>query len=134
MNRQPAIIVGATGQCSVDRTLIDAVPDRCFLISGASKNHEIDLDYLESRTIQDDRIHDHVRQCTLDDGRRLLLVNEGYPVNFTAASVPDEIVEFLFAELIMLVPKLMDDTPPPGIYTLPPAEESLPADIWLKLR
>lgn len=134
MNRQPAIIVGATGQCSVDRTLIDATPDRCFLISGASKNHEIDLDYLESQTIQDDRIHEHVRQCTLNDGRRLLLVNEGYPVNFTASSVPDEIVEFLFAELIMLVPILMDDTPPPGIYTLPPAEESLPANIWLDLR
>jgi len=132
--RQPAIVVGASGRCSIDSEIIDQLPDRCFLVSGASKDHEIDIAHLNSRTQKSQRIHEHVRQCTLDNGRRLLLVNEGYPVNFTGASVPDEIVEFLFAELIMLVPKLLDDTPPPGIYTLPREEEGLAADIWLELR
>lgn len=134
LKRSPAIVVGASGSCSIDANIIDQLPNRCFLVSGASKNHEIDLSYLESRSVKNDSIHQHVRRFTMDDGRHLLLVNDGYPVNFTGASVPDEIVELLLAELIMLIPKLIDDTPPPGIYTLPPAAESLPADIWLSLR
>lgn len=132
--RRPAIVVGASGRCSIDDRLLDLLPDRSFLVSGASKNHEIDLGHLSRETVETTRIHQHVRQCRLGDGRRLYLVNEGYPVNFTGASVPDEIVEFLFAELIMLLPKLLDDTPPPGIHTLPPEEERLPAEVWLELR
>lgn len=132
--RTPAIVVGASGRRSIDRHLLAQLPDRCFLVSGSSKDHEIDLSCLESETAESTSLHPHVRQCTLHDGRRLYLVNEGYPVNFTGASVPDEIVEFLFAELIMLVPWLLDDCPAPGIHTLPAADEALPASIWLEMR
>jgi adenosylhomocysteinase len=134
LSRKPAIVIGASGSCSITADLIDELPDRCFLVSGASKNHEIDLNYLAQQAKNTVVIHEYVKQYTLHDGRRLYLVNEGYPVNFTGASVPDEIVEFLFAELIMLVPKLMEDNLAPGIYTLPPEEEVLPARIWLQLR
>ncbi len=134
LSRAPAIVIGATGKQSIDRQLIDQLPDRCFVVSGSSKNHEINLPYLEGETIASQQLHEHVRQCTLRDGRRLYLINEGYPVNFTGASVPDEIVEFLFAELIMLVPKLLDQPATPGIYTLPAADEALPASIWLEMR
>ena len=134
LSRMPAIVVGASGHCSVTAQLMDQLPHRCFLVSGASKDHEIDLAYLRAQTQETESIHPHVVKHTLEDGRDLFLVNKGYPVNFTGASVPDEIVEFLFAELIMLVPKLLNDTPAPGIYTLPAKEEALPAKIWLSLR
>ena len=134
LTRTPAIVIGATGRQSIDRTLLDQLPDRCFVASASSKNHEIDISYLASRTIESLQLHPHVRQCALDDGRRLYLVNEGYPVNFTGASVPDEIVEMLFAELIMLIPRLLDNPVVPGIYTLPAADEYLPAKLWLEMR
>lgn len=134
LSRAPAIVVGASGKRSIDRNLLAQLPDRCFLVSGSSKDHEIDLEHLATQTASSTALHPHVRQCTLHDGRRIYLVNEGYPVNFTGASVPDEIVEFLFAELIMLVPWLLDDTPAPGIHTLPAADEALPASIWLEMR
>ena len=134
LTRAPAIVVGATGRRSIDKDLLAQLPDRCFLVSGSSKDHEIDLSLLEELTAESVHLHKHVRQCTLHDGRRLYLVNEGYPVNFTGASVPDEIVEFLFAELIMLVPWLLDNTPPPGIHKLPASDETLPASIWLEMR
>lgn len=134
LSRPPAIVVGASGRRSIDRQLLEQLPDRCFLVSGSSKDHEIDLSHLESQTAESKLLHKHVRQCTLHDGRRVYLVNEGYPVNFTGASVPDEIVEFLFAELIMLVPQLLDSQSAPGIHTLAPADEALPASIWLEMR
>jgi adenosylhomocysteinase len=132
--RSPAIVVGATGKRSIDRHLLAQLPDRCFLVSGSSKDLEIDLSHLDDMTAESKVLHKHVRQCTLHDGRRMYLVNEGYPVNFTGASVPDEIVEFLFAELIMLVPQLLDGKPKPGIHTLAAADEALPASIWLEMR
>lgn len=134
LSRAPAIVVGATGKRSIDQNILSQLPDRCFLVSGSSKDHEIDLKYLEHETVQSEQLHRHVRQCTLRDGRHLYLVNEGYPVNFTGSSVPDEIVEFLFAELIMLIPKLLDNDVSPGIHTLPEREEALPASIWLEMR
>ena len=134
LTRAPAIVVGATGRQSINKELLAQLPDRCFLVSGSSKDHEIDLLHLEHETAESTLLHKHVKQCTLHDGRRLYLVNEGYPVNFTGASVPDEIVEFLFAELIMLIPRLLDGPVAPGIHTLPVADEELPARIWLEMR
>ena len=131
----PAIVVGATGRTSVTASLIDALPDRCFLASGASKDHEIDLAHLERGARGAcEPVHRHVDAWTMRDGRTLFLVNRGYPVNFTGPSVPDEIVEFLFAELIMLVPELLERTPPPGIHPLGPELERVAAEIWLELR
>ena len=134
LQRKPSLVIGATGKQSIDERMLRQLPDRCFLVSGSSKDHEIDLGWLEKNTRHRMQLHQYVSQCTLHDGRQLYLVNDGYPVNFTGASVPDEIVEILFAELIMLVPHLLDRTPAPGIYTLPAEEEALPAKIWLEMR
>lgn len=134
LGQSPAVIIGASGFCSINSHVLDQLPDRCILVSGASKNHEIDLAYLRSKSRSVVPIHPHVNEHRLDDNRRLYLINEGFPVNFTGASVPDEIVEFLFAECIMLIPLMLDKTWEAGIYTLPPEQEDLPANVWLDLR
>ncbi len=131
----PAIVVGASGRTSISAELLDALPDRCFLVSGASKDHEIDLERLTALADGPPvRVHEHVQAWRLGDGRTLYLVNDGYPVNFTGASVPDEIVEFLFAELVMLVQELMERPPAAGIHPLAPELEVLAAGVWLDLR
>ncbi len=131
---KPQIVIGTSGRRSITATLIDQLPHKCFLVSGSSKDVEIDIDYLRSITKSVDQIHEHVEALTLNDGRCLYLVNKGYPVNFTGASVPDEIVEFLFSELIMLVPELLSKKYRPGTYALPEELESIAAEIWLDLR
>ncbi len=130
----PALVVGTSGHQSITSELIDQLPNRCFLVSGSSKDHEIDLAYLNSITRTSTQIHEHVEALELLDDRTLFLVNKGYPVNFTGSSVPDEIVEFLFAELIMLVPELLDKKPAPGTYPLPVELENIAARVWLDLR
>jgi len=130
----PAIVLGVSGKQSITAGLLEQLPDKCFLVSGASKDHEIDLPYLASISTHHEPLHRYVDTYFLRDGRRLYLVNKGFPVNFTGSSVPDEIVEFLFAELIMLVPELLDKQPLPGIYPLSEKMEALAATIWLDLR
>ena len=131
----PAIVIGASGRRSVDERLIASLPDRCFIASGASKDHEIDVACLERLAVAPpERVHAHVDAWTLADGRTLFLVNGGYPVNFTSASVPDEIVEFLFAGLIMCVQDLLEGETVPGTSPLTAARERIAAEVWLDLR
>ncbi len=130
----PSVVVGASGHQSVTAQLLDTLPDRCFLASGASKDHEIDLLHLRNTATRVDEIHRHVEAFEMQDGRTLYLVNRGFPVNFTGSSVPDEIVEFLFSELLMLVPMLLDQSLPAGIYPLPEEQEKIAAQVWLDLR
>lgn len=131
---QSALVLGTSGSQSIGKNLIEHLPERCFLVSGSSKDHEIDLAYLESVTVSREPVHAHVDALILQNGRTLFLVNKGYPVNFTGSSVPDEIVEFLFSELIMLVPELLDNDLAPGIYPLAPELETTAAQVWLDLR
>mgnify|MGYP003868973507 CR=1 FL=1 len=132
---RPAIVIGATGQRSIDEALIATLPDRCFIASGASKDHEIDIACLERLAMGPaEAVHEHVDAWTLGDGRTLFLVNAGYPVNFTSASVPDEIVEFLFAGLVMCVQDLLEGRPAPGIRPLSAERERIAAEVWLDLR
>jgi adenosylhomocysteinase len=128
------ILIGASGHRSITREVIDSLASRCFLVSGSSKDKEIEVAYLTSLATNTKKIHPHIQHYTLKDNRELLLVNEGYPVNFTGSSVPDEIVEFLFAELIILVKILLEETPAPGIYPLAPELEKIPAAVWLEMR
>ena len=130
----PHIIIGATGYQSINADIIDSLPNRSFIVSGASKNHETDLAHLESITLKKYSIHPHVDAHEVKGNKTLFLVNKGYPVNFTGSSVPDEIVEFLFCELIMLVQELLDHRPAPGIYPLKNDLEEIAAQIWLDLR
>ena len=131
----PAIVIGASGRRSIDERLIASLPDRCFIASGASKDHEIDVACLERLAIAPpERVHAHVDAWTLADGRTLFLVNGGYPVNFTSASVPDEIVEFLFAGLIMCVQELLEGGVEPGTRALSAERERIAAEVWLDLR
>lgn len=128
------VVLGTSGRCAITKEVLDELPSRCFLVSGSSKDHEIDLEYLQSQQVKIEKIHPHIDSYQLADDRNLLLVNNGYPVNFTGSSVPDEIVEFLFAELIMLVKVMMEEKPSPGIYPLDAELEKIPAAVWLELR
>lgn len=132
---RPELVIGATGRRSIDAELLASLPDRCFIASGASKNHEIDLNALEGMAAgPPEAVHAHVDAWTLRDGRTLFVVNAGYPVNFTSASVPDEIVEFLFAGLVMCVQELLEARPAPAIRPLCAERERIAAEVWLDLR
>jgi len=133
-------LIGTSGNLSIEKSLIDALPDKCFIASGSSKNHEIDLEYLSKITNSPRRVHEHVEAYTIVSNKKegsektCYLMNEGYPVNFTGSSVPDEIVEFLFSEFIILMKELLENTPPPGQYPLDPELEEVAANVWLDLR
>ena len=133
--RAPDIVLGASGRTSIGPEAIRRAADGALLVSGGSGDHEIDLEAVRGLAgAPARRVHRVVEALELDDGRTLHLVNQGYPVNFTQASVPDEIVEFLLAELVLCVEDLLGSTLGPGIHPLAPEREALVARTWLELR
>lgn len=132
--RRCALVVGAAGQRTIDKTLIDRLVTGTFLASASSKDVEIDVAYLRQVAQHVEPLHPHVDAYQIGE-RRLYLMNRGFPINFTGSSVQDEIVELLFAEALILLGKLAaDPPPPPGCHPLSLAEEQLPASLWLELR
>jgi len=130
-----SLVVGAAGVRTISAEVLARLPHRCLLASGSSKCVEIDVDWLEANAVARHQIHRFLEAFTMTDGRVLYLFNGGYPVNFTGPSVQDEIVEFLFAEALLLL-DLAASTPDaqPGTWPLSLEREHLPAQVWLDLR
>lgn len=131
--RNVSLVVGAAGARSIGPELLDRLPDGVFLASGSSKDIEIDVAHLRAAASRIEPVHAHVEAFQLP-GRTVYLMNRGYPVNFTGASVPDEVVEFLLAEALLLLDRVIREPHPPGTFPLPPELEEIPAQVWLDLR
>jgi S-adenosylhomocysteine hydrolase len=134
------LVVGATGRLSIDEELLARVPHNAIIASGSSRQLEIDVPYLKAH--ERTRITDCVEAYHLADpdspggAKNLLLVNDGFPANFIpgSASVPDEIVETILGELIVLMIALAEDEFEPGIHRITREQESLCAQLWIELR
>lgn len=97
------MIVGCTGHESITRAAIDAAADGCVLVSTSSKLVEIDMGYIDERASSEDglareqlRDGEHPPSCryTFDDGKEIVVLADGFPVNFDGkvnCVEPDEI-------------------------------------------
>lgn len=134
------LVLGATGRMSITAEVIDRLPNNAIIASGSSRQLEIDVDFLHqypSTPLNDciDAYHLPPSE-TAPNGKTVLLVNDGFPVNFIpgSASVPDEIVETILGELIALMNALSFEEFDPGIHRITPAQEAVCAELWLELR
>ncbi|KAJ8598614.1 hypothetical protein CTAYLR_001726 [Chrysophaeum taylorii] len=132
------LVVGATGRRSVTPQVIDLLPDGALVASASSRQLEIDVDYLQDTAVDSAPITPAIDAFHLPlNERQIYLVNRGFPANFVpgSQSVPDEIVEPVLAELIVLMRNLAS-TPESvaGVRGITREEEQNCADLWLELR
>ncbi|TVQ57766.1 MAG: S-adenosylhomocysteine hydrolase [Rhodobacteraceae bacterium] len=132
------LVVGATGRLSITRALMETLPDGAMVASASSRQIEIDVDWLRSRSTT--RVDEGVELCRIDDGaappRRLLLINGGFPANFLpgSESVADEMVECILGELIVLQQDLASGRFRPGLHRIRPDQETAVAQLWINQR
>jgi S-adenosylhomocysteine hydrolase len=128
------LIVGATGRRSVDAGMLGALPDGAIVASASSRQIEIDVDWL--RQFNAAPVADGITAYQVSGKRRLFLVNDGFPANFIpgSESVPDEIVEPILGELIVLQQALMQKPFAPGLHRISPEDEAVCARLWLTMR
>lgn len=134
------LVIGATGRNSITREMLERLPHNAIVASGSSRQLEIDVEFLKSHPST--RVTDSIEAFHIPTGhgrsdpKNILLVNDGFPANFIpgSGSVPDEIVETILGELMVLMGALAKDEFEPGIHRITPEQESICAELWLEMR
>lgn len=94
--KENTIIFGVTGNTSVNDEDIKYLSDKTVLISGSSNRIEFSKELTDNIT----PVGEYVDKCTTK-GKEIFLLNKGYPINFISKSVPDYVIELLFAEMLL---------------------------------
>lgn len=129
------LCVGATGQTSITAKTLMQLPHNAVVASGSSRQMEIDVGFL--KTLPSQEISEAVTGYRLPgSGKLIQLVNQGFPANFMpgSASVPDEVVEPILGELMVLMRDLTRSDIAPGIHRISKSQERVCADLWLGMR
>lgn len=125
------VIVGVSGECSISSADFELLRPGAFVASGSSKQVEIDLRALNERAhlIEDDGI---VKEYELD-GKPIILLNDGMPVNFLEQSVLGRVLDLVYTELYMCIRQLAVEEIEPGLARLPIGLQREIADVWRSL-
>lgn len=102
------LIIGATGNQSISKDVLATLKNGGFVCSASSGNIEIDLDYIISNSTEKRKINSILTSYLLE-GKKIVVLNNGFPINFTIPSVPDEIIDLLFSEMLSCVVDSTDD-------------------------
>ena len=129
------LCVGASGATSITADVLKGLPNNAVVGSASSRQMEIDVEFLHA--LPAERIGDAlVAYVFPDTGKRVFLANDGYPVNFIpgSGSVPDEIVEPILGELMVLMQSLSQKVFAPAIHRISKEQERACATLWLAMR
>lgn len=101
----PNLFCGATGRARFGSEIIDNLSSDCVLVSFTSRDYEFDKAYLASRASSEISLDGVGRRYLIEtnDGvRKLLLVADGYPINFyNAESMPNEQSDLVLASMLL---------------------------------
>lgn len=93
------LVVGTTGQLSIDESVLRILPDGAVLVSTSSDQVEIavkDLERLAGARIREIELGKHEYTIDTGDGatKKLVLLAEGYPINFYGSeSLPNDSID-----------------------------------------
>ncbi|MDY6777895.1 MAG: adenosylhomocysteinase, partial [Candidatus Nanohaloarchaea archaeon] len=129
MLRQADIVIGTTGQQSVDIDDMRSMEGTVILASGSSKQREFDIERLRREaSLKDSGSHWEEYQL---DGTSIILLNGGKPVNFLDQSISMPILDMIFASLVTCIHEAVQHELQPGLQE--PDQERLDsiAETWL---
>lgn len=105
------LAVGTTGEQSISRDIMLKLPDDCILVSTSSDQIEIDVVALKEMSDgEPHEIEEGVQEYTIKSGdsrKRLILLAEGYPINFYGSeSLPNDTIDPILTLLILCAAEL----------------------------
>ena len=95
-------IIGTTGSQVLNFSNKDDIQNNLVLVSGSSKNIEFNIEQIKKYADKVDIINQYIKNYYID-GKRVTVINDGFPVNFINKSIPDKIIDLLFAEMIQSI-------------------------------
>ena len=95
------IVFSATGTNALSTDDIEFCKDGCLLVSAGSKDIEFDVQGLRDLAFNTNSIGNYIEEFELTNSHKVYLLHQGTAVNFLIKSVPDEIIDLVFAEIII---------------------------------
>lgn len=129
--RSTAAIVACTGSAAFSPADVGSFNHRLILASGSSRQVEFEeiLDRFESgfEVRAGMRVSRILRMQGVQD---VLLLNEGFPINFLGESLPRSIIDLVFAQLVIALAYLGEPDVTPGLCELSADDLELVASVW----
>jgi adenosylhomocysteinase len=129
------IIFAATADRAMTYEEIEDCKDNVILVSAGSKDTEFEIAELKAQALRTDKPGDHVITYDLSNSKRIVVIRDGTAVNFLLPSMPAEILDLVFAEILicgMLLLKRNPDYPPGVLYQTAPTFLNSISKDWLR--
>lgn len=133
--KQADIIFSATGKQAVSLSDLEIAKDEVVLASVGSQDIEFDVHGLRELAVEVRRFSKHLEKFTLPSRKNVYLMSDGTAVNFVIGSVPSEVIDLVFAEILMctfLLLKRPDRHKAGSVHPTPETYLNSIAKEWLK--
>jgi adenosylhomocysteinase len=127
------VIVSSTGTHAINEADFDKMKDGVVLISGGSKDIEFDLPALKKHSTSVEEVHEDITLYHYK-GKKVYVLRHGTALNFRQQSVPSEIIDLVYSEILSCMVELLDpqQSYAPGIYQLGKDKLAWIAQKWLR--
>jgi len=133
--KEADIIFSATGTNAVTIDDIEMCKSDVVLASVGSKDIEFDIQGIRDLAIKKETINKHVVKYIFPSNKTVYVLSEGTAVNFIIKSVPTEIIDIVFSEILLctiLLLKTEKKYLPSLVHTLPETYLNQISKDWLK--
>lgn len=126
------LIIGSSGRQSLFIKDLSILKDNVILASSSSKKLEIPTDEIIRLAANAESISKFIIRYTMPWGKKIYLINHGFPINFRRFSLPNNISDLMFCQISYGIVKLLNDNLLPKIHKLSEDEEKEIAKLWLR--
>jgi len=129
------LIFSATASEALTWEEIEECKDNVILASVGSKDTEFDIKTLREQALAEQIIGPAIKKYNLPNDKAIFVVKDGTAVNFLLPSLPVEILDLVFSEIlvcIVLLLKRQEKYPPGILHNLADANLSAIAKDWLR--
>jgi adenosylhomocysteinase len=133
---QSDIIFSATADVALTWPEIEECKDNVILASVGSKDTEFDIAQLKEQALATTAIGPHIFKYRLSNSKNIMVVRDGTAVNFLMPSLPVEILDLVFSEILLCVMLLLKRQPiyPPGeLWAAPETFLNSISEDWLRI-
>jgi adenosylhomocysteinase len=134
------VIIGVTGCQSIGGSEMSMLPFRVFLMSGSSKRVEFDTDWIMTNATHVQSLTRDVSVYTIVGGKKIALVCEGQPINFSDRAELGPVITLVHAEVIASAQFIIDMQSEPllnnrsnsaPVLQIPAERQEKAARLWL---
>ncbi|MHC4462064.1 MAG: NAD(P)-dependent oxidoreductase [Planctomycetota bacterium] len=129
------IIIGATGERSIEPEELRVLSDGVLLASASSKCVEFPVREIHEQSERRVRLSPSLVEFHMQWGKSILLSSEGFPINLSNQeyNLPSEVADLMFSQIAKCLVKLMSMKVSSGIQALSVEEEREIARLWLTI-